>query len=92
MQIIDQNDLKTWLAQNPHWRFADPEIVFEKNFGSFVEAFGFLSKLAILAEKHDHHPTITNTYGHVTLSMTTHDAGNKITDKDLNLAEAINDL
>ena len=92
MKTIDQNELQTWLSNHPQWKFEAPEIVFEHDFGDFVSAFGFLSKLAIIMEKHDHHANINNTYGHVRLSMATHDADNKITDRDLNLAEAIEEL
>ena len=67
-------------------------MVFETVFDSFIEAFGFLAQVAMLAEKANHHPTIINSYGNVHLSMNTHDAGNKITDRDLNLAEAIEEL
>ena len=92
MKVIEQAELETWLSDHPNWVLDSEEIVFEHKFDDFVAAFGFLSKVAILAEKHDHHPTITNTYAHVRLSMTTHDAGNKVTDRDLNLAEAIEEL
>jgi 4a-hydroxytetrahydrobiopterin dehydratase len=92
MQIVEQNELQTWLNKHPSWDFHDPEIVFERDFGNFVNAFGFLSKLAILMEKHNHHPRIYNSYSRLRLAMTTHDAGNKITDRDLNLAEAIEEL
>ena len=55
-------------------------------FGSFVEAFGFMAKLAIVAEKHDHHPDWSNSYNKVTISLTTHDAGG-ITPLDFELAD-----
>lgn len=61
-------------------------------FNDFVEAFGFLSQVAILAEKQGHHPTIHNTYNSVTLELSTHDAGDVVTEKDEKLAKAINDL
>ena len=92
MKIIDKAELETWLSNHHNWIFEDPQIVFEHNFENFVVAFGFLAKVAILAEKYDHHPNIENGYGRVRLSMATHDAGNKITDRDLNLAEAIEEL
>ena len=92
MQVIEQDELQTWLEKHPSWDFQEPEIVFERDFGNFVNAFGFLSKVAVLMEKNDHHPTIHNSYSVVRLSMATHDAGNKITDRDLNLAEAIEEL
>lgn len=61
-------------------------------FKNFVEAFGFLSQVAILQEKQNHHAHIENMYNTVTLTLTTHDAGNKITEKDIKLATAIEGL
>lgn len=61
-------------------------------FGDFVEAFGFMSKVALLAEKMNHHPDWSNVYSQVTIRLTTHDAGNVITDKDRELAHAIDQL
>ena len=92
MNVIEEQHLKEWLSTNPQWALGNNEIVFEKTFDDFVSAFGFLSRLALIMEKHNHHPTIENTYATVKLSMNTHDAGDKITDKDLNLAEEINKL
>jgi 4a-hydroxytetrahydrobiopterin dehydratase len=74
-----------WLEQNDQLYRA-----FE--FKDFVEAFAFMSKVAVLAEKHNHHPTWTNTYNKVEIWLTTHDAGNKVTQKDEDLAEAIDQL
>jgi 4a-hydroxytetrahydrobiopterin dehydratase len=92
MKIIDKADLNQWLDSHELWAYEDGQIIFETQFDNFIDAFGFLSKVAIVAEKHNHHPTIINSYGNVHLSMNTHDAGNKITDRDLNLAEAIEEL
>jgi len=61
-------------------------------FKNFVEAFGFMSKVAILAEKVDHHPTWTNTWNEVHFELSTHDAGNIVTDKDRKLAKAIDQV
>lgn len=58
-------------------------------FKDFNEAFGFMTRVAILAEKMDHHPTWTNTWNTVSFELSTHDAGDKVTDKDRKLAEAI---
>ncbi|MFL5730676.1 MAG: 4a-hydroxytetrahydrobiopterin dehydratase [Cytophagaceae bacterium] len=58
-------------------------------FKNFVEAFGFMSKVALIAEKMDHHPNWSNVYNKVDIELTTHDAGNKVTEKDRKLAEAI---
>jgi 4a-hydroxytetrahydrobiopterin dehydratase len=58
-------------------------------FSNFVEAFGFMTKVALLAEKHNHHPFWTNVYNSVTIELNTHDAGDIVTDKDRALAKAI---
>jgi 4a-hydroxytetrahydrobiopterin dehydratase len=61
-------------------------------FKDFTEAFGFMTKVALVAEKMDHHPTWTNTWNKVSFELNTHDAGDKVTDLDRKLAKAINDL
>lgn len=61
-------------------------------FADFVEAFAFISKVSIVAEKLNHHPTIINTYNTVELYLSTHDAGNVVTKKDYELAEKIESL
>jgi 4a-hydroxytetrahydrobiopterin dehydratase len=61
-------------------------------FRDFTEAFGFMTKVAILSEKMNHHPTWTNTWNTVRIELSTHDAGNIITDLDHALASAIDKL
>ncbi len=61
-------------------------------FADFIEAFGFLSQVALLAEKANHHPEIHNVYNKVSLRLSTHDAGNRVTEKDRKLAKAIDKL
>jgi 4a-hydroxytetrahydrobiopterin dehydratase len=61
-------------------------------FKDFTEAFGFMAKVAIVAEKMNHHPTWTNTWNQVTFELSTHDAGNIVTEKDRKLAEEIDKL
>jgi 4a-hydroxytetrahydrobiopterin dehydratase len=60
-------------------------------FGNFVEAFGFMAKVAIVAEKMDHHPELFNVYNRVVIDLTTHDAGG-ISHLDLELAKKIDAL
>lgn len=74
------------------WKEIDNELVREFEFNDFSEAFAFITRVAILAEKHNHHPLWSNVYNKVTIKLTTHDAGNKITEKDKNLAKAIDKL
>lgn len=58
-------------------------------FKDFVEAFGFMTKVALHAEKLNHHPEWSNVYNKVTIVLTTHDAGNIVTEKDRELAKLI---
>lgn len=80
------NDL---LQKHKNWSSEHDSLVGEFKFKDFTQAFGFLSQVAILQEKHNHHAKIENMYNRVTLTLTTHDAGNLVTDKDVALAYAI---
>jgi len=61
-------------------------------FLNFQDAFAFMSDVAQLAEHHDHHPDWRNVYNLVDITLTTHDAGNQVTEKDLRLASDIEGL
>ena len=61
-------------------------------FKNFVEAFGFMTKVALLAEKADHHPDWENSYNTVTIRLSTHSAGHVVTEKDVQLATKIEQL
>ena len=61
-------------------------------FKNFVEAFAFMTQVALLAEKADHHPRWTNVYNTVEVWLNTHSAGNTITEKDRKLAQQIDAL
>lgn len=61
-------------------------------FENFSEAFAFMTRVALLAEVQEHHPDWSNTWNTVNISLSTHDAGNVVTDKDRNLAKAIDKL
>lgn len=58
-------------------------------FRDFSEAFAFMTQVALLAEKHEHHPWWSNVYHKVQIRLQTHDAGNKVTERDHRLAKAI---
>ena len=75
-----------------NWVEKDNKISRSFEFKDFVDAFAFLTKVAILAEKQNHHPEIYNVYNKVTIHLNTHDAGNMVTEKDYCLAEEINDV
>ncbi|HTH55977.1 MAG TPA: 4a-hydroxytetrahydrobiopterin dehydratase [Cyclobacteriaceae bacterium] len=61
-------------------------------FKDFSEAFAFMTRVALLAEKMDHHPCWSNVYNTVSIELSTHDAGDVVTDKDRKLAKAIDKL
>ena len=61
-------------------------------FRNFSEAFAFMTRVAMIAEKMDHHPEWTNTYNKVTIHLSTHDAGDVVTERDRKLAAAIDKL
>lgn len=74
------------------WKEEDNKLKRTFEFKDFVEAFGFMSKVAIVAEKSNHHPHMSNVYNTVSFELSTHDAGDKVTDKDHKLAEEIDKL
>lgn len=74
------------------WTEQDNKLRREFKFSDFQEAFAFMTRVAFLAEAHNHHPNWSNVYNTVTIELTTHDAGNVVTEKDRKLAAAIDQL
>ena len=74
------------------WDEADGRLRRELTFANFSEAWAFMSRVALLAEKADHHPEWSNVWNRVVIELSSHDAGNTVTDRDRGLAEAINAL
>lgn len=74
------------------WQEQDNKLKKTFEFKDFTEAFGFMTRVAILAEKMNHHPWWANVYNKVEIELTTHDEGNTVTDKDHTLAKAIDAL
>ena len=64
----------------------------EFKFKDFISAWAFMNKVALIAEKSGHHPDWSNSYNKVIIMLSSHDAGNKITEKDWNLADLIDKL
>ena len=84
---------KAALATIPGWSdVMERDAIFRKfEFKDFNEAFGFMTRAALIAEKHDHHPEWFNVYKTVEVTLSTHDAGG-LTDKDVALARAMNSI
>lgn len=89
---LDLDQIKLALSSLTHWRFEDDKLLMDIKLKNFSEALSLLVKVGIEAEKLNHHPEIYNIYNKVTLKLTTHDAGNKVTQKDIVLARAIENL
>ncbi len=79
------------LAEIDGWTIAADGLSISRTlkFADFSEAFGFMTRVALLAEKADHHPEWFNVYNRVDIRLTTHDAGG-LTGRDFDLAKAIN--
>jgi len=89
----EQIDVAEALKGLPLWRKADdarPAIARSLVFADFNAAFGFMTRVALLADKVDHHPEWSNVYNRVEVLLTTHDAGG-VTDRDLNMARFIDE-
>ncbi|HEX8548078.1 MAG TPA: 4a-hydroxytetrahydrobiopterin dehydratase [Cytophagaceae bacterium] len=74
------------------WKEENDKLTKTIEFKDFVEAFGFMTKVALISEKMNHHPYWSNSYNKVNIELSTHDAGNTVTDKDHALAKAIDTL
>jgi 4a-hydroxytetrahydrobiopterin dehydratase len=74
------------------WKEENNRLINKYQFKDFVEAFGFMTRVALIAEKMNHHPTWTNTWNTVNFELSTHDAGDKVTERDRKLAAAIDKL
>ncbi|MFN3838879.1 MAG: 4a-hydroxytetrahydrobiopterin dehydratase [Brevundimonas sp.] len=84
-------DLKETLQGLPAWRVADddrPALARSLTFGDFNAAFGFMTRVALMADKMDHHPEWSNVYNRVEVLLTTHDADG-VTQRDVTLARFI---
>jgi 4a-hydroxytetrahydrobiopterin dehydratase len=75
----------------PHWTIHEQSISRELVFNDFNEAFGFISRVALLAEGRNHHPNWSNVYNRVSITLSTHDLGG-LSDLDVELAAAIDQL
>jgi 4a-hydroxytetrahydrobiopterin dehydratase len=84
--------LQDQINQLDGWTHANSMIRKTFRFNDFGEAIGWTVRVAFLAEAYGHHPDIDIRYNRVTLALTTHDAGNQVTQKDVDLARAVEQL
>ena len=90
MQPLSPADRQQLASRLPAWAVVEGRdaIVRHLRFKTFSEAWGFMSRVALLAEQHDHHPEWSNVYNKVSITLTTHDAGG-LSDRDVRMATAI---
>ena len=88
---MTDKEITAEISQLPDWKVVEAKLHREFKFLNFVEAFAFMTKVAIVAEKMDHHPELFNVYNRVVIDLTTHDADG-ISTLDIELAKKINTL
>jgi 4a-hydroxytetrahydrobiopterin dehydratase len=88
---LSEAEVQTRLAELPSWTLAAGKLRRELKFANFVEAFGFMTRVALEAEKADHHPEWSNVYNRVVIELTTHDCDG-LSERDFALATKIDRL
>lgn len=90
---LAKNQVAATLSRIPKWIVTDDSSKIKRRlqFKDFNEAFGFMSRVALFADKHDHHPNWSNVYNQVDLELWTHDVGG-LSERDVRLAEFIDSI
>jgi 4a-hydroxytetrahydrobiopterin dehydratase len=88
MKTYSEESIQIALKELKDWKFGNNGIEKNFKFKDFTQALGFIVQVGVVAEKSNHHPELFNVYNKVTIRLTTHDA-NGVTDKDIDLAKAI---
>ena len=91
VQKLSDTEVTARLSELDNWQLTDGKLLKSFTFDTFVQAFGFMSSVALLAEAMSHHPDWSNVYNHVTIGLTTHDLGG-ITEWDFALAKQIDEI
>ena len=89
--LLNQQELNSIQTKLPQWKLSDNKIKRELGFQNFIDAFGFMTKVALIAEGINHHPDWSNVYSSVKIELTTHDLGG-VSNLDIHLATAIEKL
>ena len=87
--LLNNEELKELVVKIPGWEIKNEQIQREFNFSNFIEAFSFMTKIALICEKFNHHPYWENVYSKLKIKLSTHDLGG-ITNLDQTLASEIN--
>ena len=89
--LLQDRELKELVLKIPGWEIKSGQIQREFHFANFIEAFSFMTKVALICEKYNHHPNWENVYSKVIIKLNTHDLGG-ITNLDQTLASEINKI
>jgi 4a-hydroxytetrahydrobiopterin dehydratase len=90
--LISESELEVALSGLPGWSVEENQLVKRFTFSSFRDAIAAIVRISFEAEDSNHHPQIKNDYNALELRLCTHDAGDKLTDKDLKMATKIEEL
>ncbi len=90
-KLLNAEELSSVVDKLHGWEIKEAKLQSKWSFNNFIEAFGFMTKVALLAEAMNHHPNWSNVYASVTIELTTHDLGG-VSIRDVQLAQAINKL
>ena len=91
MTIATEEQLQSFLSEQSHWILQNGKLHREYSFLDFIEAFGFMTQVALLAERHNHHPEWLNNYNNVSVDLVTHEQGG-ITELDFLIAQNMEDI
>lgn len=89
---LKEQDINQALSSLDGWSWQDDALTKTFTFDNFIQAFGFMTQVAIKAETMAHHPTWENTYNSVDVKLSTHDAGDIVTQLDIDLATFMNQV
>ena len=91
IEKLSESSVANKLSKLSEWQLKDEKLFKKFQFSDFAEAFSFMTRVAIIAEKADHHPEWFNVYNRVEIYLTTHDA-NGISERDFSLAAKIDKM
>ena len=89
--LLSTKDIEALNKRLPNWSVVDGQLERSWSFSNFVQAWGFMNQVALIAQAMDHHPNWSNVYGSVTILLNTHDLGG-LSNLDVTLAERIDQL
>jgi 4a-hydroxytetrahydrobiopterin dehydratase len=84
-----KDSIDAFIASNPTWKYQDNTLIANYEFADFQDAMKVVNEVARVAKEQQHHPFWSNEYNKLGFVLSTHDAGGKVTEKDMALAEAI---